>query len=403
MTLPTGNVPTVLHVVRYRFGPNSHPATWRTILGLSRHFRNVVVSGRHPGYSSQSVADGVRLAAASGIQVLSEQDIDGLPWPEVAATVSASVRRRYGRIDAIVGHLLGGPRAYYLARQLSAPILSFFHGDDANIHLYGEEYGSAYARLRDEPAAFFLGVSQNLVRRLIAFGMPPERTFLHHLGIDLSRYPSPPEPDRIRPLKIVMIGLSRPQKGHEMAIKAFAQLVRRFPDASLHFIGGAVRPEHRRVGEELKALVERMALGDAIYFRGRMPVEGVERELADADIALQTSLFVPEEGQVEGIPNAILEAMAARLPVVATRHGGIPEAVVHERSGLLVDECDIEGLVRALSRLAADPRLRRQYGLEGRRVVEERFNATWQSDLMAERIETMIEAYARLGPAEREA
>jgi len=392
---PSGQAPTVLHVVRYRFGPNSHPATWRTILGLRADFRNVVVSGTRPGYFPQSAADETRLATEAGIQVLPEQDIDGLPLSEVAAEVSASVRRRYGRIDAVVGHLLGAPRAFYLARQLSAPILAFFHGDDANIHLYGGDYGPAYASLRAAPAALFLGVSQNLVSRLIAFGMPPERTFLHHLGLDLSGYPSPPEPDNSRPLKIVMIGLFRRQKGHEMAIKAFAQFLQRFPDASLHFIGGAVRPEHQRLGEELKALVERIALGDAIRFRGCMPFESVAQELAGADVVLQTSLFVPEDGHVEGIPNAILEAMATGVPVVATRHGGIPEAVVHERTGLLVDEGDVEGLVRALSHLAADPGLRRRYGLEGRRVVEERFNAARQSDLLAERLRRMMRAYAR--------
>ena len=389
----SGSAPTVLHVVRYRFGPNSHPATWRTILGLRRHFRNVVVSGARPGYFPLSAADEARLASEAGIEVLPEQDIDALPRPEVAARISAAVQQRYGPIDAVVGHLLGSPRAFYLARQLSAPILALFHGDDANIHLRGEEYGPAYASLRSARAAFFLGVSQNLVRQLIAFGMPPERTFLHHLGLDPSAYPSPIGPNNNRPLKIVMIGLFRRQKGHEWAIRAFAVLLRRFPGATLHFIGGAVRPEHQRLGEELEALVERMALGHAIHFRGRMPLESVARELAGTDVLLQPSVFVPDEGQVEGIPNAILEAMASGVPVVATRHGGIPEAVVHERTGLLVDEGDTEGLVRALSRLAADPGLRCRYGREGRRIVEERFNAARQSDLLAERLRTMMQTY----------
>jgi colanic acid/amylovoran biosynthesis glycosyltransferase len=396
---PSSRHATVVHVVRYRFGPNSHPAIWRSILGLGRHFQNVVVSGTRPGYFPQSDVDGVRLANDAGIEVVAEQDIDGLQRPEVAAAVSALVRRRYGRIDAVVGHLLGSPRALYLAQHLSAPILSLFHGDDANVHLSGETFGRAYERLRAAPAACFLGVSQNVVRRLVAFGMPPERTFLHHLGVDLPRYPSAPQ--HSRPLKLVMTGLFRRQKGHEIAIRGFAEFVRRFPDASLHFIGGAVRPEQRRLGEELEALVARMELGDAIRFRGPMAVDGVARELAGADIALQTSVFVPEDGQVEGIPNAILEAMATGLPVVATRHGGIPEAVVHERTGLLVDEYDTEGLARALSRLGTDPGLRRRYGLEGRRVVEERFNAARQGDLLADRIRRMIDAYARLGPSER--
>jgi colanic acid/amylovoran biosynthesis glycosyltransferase len=389
-----GTVPTVLHVTRYPFDPNRHPALWRTIVGLSPHFRTVVVSGTLAGYFPESSPDGARLATEAGIQVLADQDIDGLPRPEVAAAIAATVLRRCGPIHAVVGHLLGSSRAFYLARQLKAPILAFFHGDDANIHLHDEEYGPAYAGLRAAPAAFFLAVSQNLVDRLLAFGMPRERTFLHHLGVDLSCYRVPNRPEAGRPMKIVMVGLFRRQKGHQMAVRGFAEFVRRFPGASLHLIGAAVKPEHQQVGSELVALVDRMGLGDSIRFRGLMPVDGVARELASADICLQTSVFLAEDGQVEGIPNAILEAMASGLPVVATRHGGIPEAVVHQHTGLLVEEGDIDGLAGALSGLAADPELRRRYGLEGRRRIEEQFDSVRQSDLMAKRIRQMIAACA---------
>jgi len=390
----TRAVPTVVHLSLYPFDPNSHPATYRTILGLKHHFLNVVVSGTNPGYFQRRAVDGARLAAQEGIQVLSDLDIRGQPRPEAAATFAATVLRRYGPIDAVVGHLQSIPGAFYLARQLNAPILAFFHGDDANIHLQGKKYGAVYSDLRDDPAAFFLGVSGNLVKRLIAFGMPSERTFVQHLGLDLSSYPEPTEPDIARPLKLIMVGSFRRSKGHEIALRAFAHFIRGFPGATLHLIGGVSKPEHRGLVQELKALVERMDLGASIRFRGRMPIDGVAQEIAGSDIGIQPSVFIPEEGQLEGIPNSILEAMASGVPVVATRHGGIPEAVEHELTGLLVDEYDIEGLARALSRLAADPGLRRRYGLAGRRVVEERFNSARQSDLMAERIRKMIEVHA---------
>jgi colanic acid/amylovoran biosynthesis glycosyltransferase len=389
----TRAVPTVVHLSLYPFDPNSHPATYRTILGLRHHFLNVVVGGTNPGYF-QRPADGARLAAQEGIEVLTDLDIRGQSRPEAAATIAAMLVRRYGPIDAVVGHLQSMPGAFYLARQLNAPILAFFHGDDANIHLQGKKYGAVYSDLRDDPAAFFLGVSGNLVKRLIAFGMPSERTFVQHLGLDLSSYPEPTEPDIARPLKIIMVGSFRRSKGHEIALRAFAQFVRGFPGATLHLIGGVSKPEHRRLVQELKALAERMDLGASIRFRGRMPIDAVAREIAGSDIAIQPSVFIPEEGQIEGIPNSILEAMASGLPVVATRHGGIPEAVEHELTGLLIDEYDIEGLVRAVSRLAADPGLRRRYGRAGRRVVEARFNSARQSDLMAERIRKMIEVHA---------
>ena len=393
-------LPTVLHLSAFPFGPRHHPGIWRTVRGLTRHFRNIVVSGRISGYF-QDDTDCDRLAAETGIQLLAGQDIRELKNREVTASLAATIANRYGPIDAIIGHLLGGARALGLARLLEVPVLTFFHGDDANIHLNGTKYGVDYAELREAPGAFFLAVSQNLVERLIAFGMPPERTFLHHLGVELAGYPVASRLQTGRPVKIVMAGMFRRQKGHLMAIRGFAKFVRRFPGASFDFVGGAIDARQQRLGEELVTLVERKGLGASIRFRGRMPVEALAREFADADIALQTSVFIPEDRQIEGVPNAILEAMATGLPVVATRHGGIPEAVQHQRTGLLVEEDDIEGLTDALGSLAADSGLRRRYGLEGRRIVEERFNAARQCDLMAERIRKMIEGYARLGPGER--
>lgn len=229
---PPHALPTIVHVSLYPFDPSTYPAIWRTILGLSRHFLNVVVCGNNPGYFHRPSAEAARLAAEAGIEVLPRQDIYGLARPDVAAAVAASITRRYGRIGAVVGHLQGSVGAFHLARQVSAPILAFFHGDDANIHLQGKRHSAVYASLRDTPDAFFLGVSQSLVDRLIAFGMPPERTFVQHLGIDLCSYPAPREPDIARPAKIVMVGAFRPQKGHEIAIKAFAQFARRFPGAA---------------------------------------------------------------------------------------------------------------------------------------------------------------------------
>jgi colanic acid/amylovoran biosynthesis glycosyltransferase len=191
--------------------------------------------------------------------------------------------------------------------------------------------------------------------------MAPERTLLCHLGIDLACYTVAARAEIERPVRIVMAGRFLPAKGHEMAIGGFAEFVGRFPGASLDFIGGASTPEQHRSEQDLQALVARLGLTGSIRFRGHMPVEALADEFANADIALQTSLFAPEVGQVEGVPNTILEAMATGLPVVATRHGGIPEAVIHENTGLLIEEHDVAGLSQALGRHAADPLLRRAY------------------------------------------
>ena len=406
-TVPAPATPTVLHVNIFRFGRRHHPGIWRTITGLSGFFRNVVLSGQHPGYfpvdDRDLNQDGSPVKAATEIAVVGDQNLSGLLRPEVAASFAASLTQRYGPIHAVVGHLGCGARSVALARQLSVPIMAIFHGDDANIQLRDRQRIADSVRLRSAPAAFFLAVSQNLVDRLIDFGMPPERTFLHHLGVDLVRYRVADRPRTAGPIKVVMAGRFRRVKGHEMALRGFAKFAGRFPGASLHLIGSGERPDQEHCRSEIQALAARVAPAGSIRFRGQMPVEALADEFGEADLGLQTSVFVPAEAQVEGVPNTILEAMATGLPMVATRHGGIPEAVLHERSGLLVAEHDVEGLAAALERLAVDPALRRRYGIAGRKHIEAEFNSVRQSERLAHRIREMIAAYGSMSPRDREA
>jgi colanic acid/amylovoran biosynthesis glycosyltransferase len=398
---------TVLHVTSQRFGLRHHPATWRTIVGLARHFRTVVLSGHDPGYfdgDDDAAAGQGRLGFSdASIHVQAGFDTQALADPAVARATATALRDRYGPIHAVVGHLSDGVRVRYLARRLGAPLLAFFHGKDATIEPRSSQLGANYERLRLAPGAFFLAVSGNLVASLLDFGMPRERTFLQHLGIDLASYAVAARAAHRREVRIVMAGRLRRQKGHELAIRGFAGLRRRFPEAELRFIGGPKGPEQRRVGEALVARVNALGLAASIHFVGSVPIEALRAEFAGADIALQTSVLDPESGRFEGLPNTILEAMASGLPVVATRHAGIPEAVRHERTGLLVDEHDADGLTAALARLAASPALRWQYGIAGRRVVEEEFDWIRQSDLMASRIRDMIRGYAVIDPILREA
>jgi colanic acid/amylovoran biosynthesis glycosyltransferase len=82
---------------------------------------------------------------------------------------------------------------------------------------------------------------------------------------------------------------------------------------------------------------------------------------------------MPADQNQEGVPNSMLEAMATGLPVVATTHGGIPEAVTHERSGLLVPERNVEALTAALERITANPEMLRAFGAAAAETVREEF------------------------------
>jgi glycosyltransferase involved in cell wall biosynthesis len=119
-------------------------------------------------------------------------------------------------------------------------------------------------------------------------------------------------------------------------------------------------------------------LQDRVTLHGVQPSPVVADLMAKADIFLQHSATDPTNGDMEGLPVAILEAMARGLPVVSTRHAGIPEQVVEEETGFLVDEGDVDGMAKGILRLAIDPSLRQRMGQAGHRRAMENF--TWEKN-----------------------
>jgi glycosyltransferase involved in cell wall biosynthesis len=294
-----------------------------------------------------------------------------------------------------VGHLgNNGWRAVPLGRAADAPIVTIFHGTDVTVDLVGDSYGWRYRHLFQAPGAWFLAVAEHLRERLIAAGAPAARTLTHHLGVDGSEFGPDDEARAHGPLRVALVGRLIEVKGQVHALRAFRSVRARHPDAELHLFGEG--PDE----EALRAEAASLGLADAVRLRGVVPVETLRRELAAAHLALQPSV-TDAQGSVEGVPNGVLEAMASALPVVATRHGGIPEAVRDGETGLLVAERDEDALARALVGLADAPERRAAMGAAGRRRVEEEFDLRLQGARLAAVCARAAEGYRALGWRER--
>jgi colanic acid/amylovoran biosynthesis glycosyltransferase len=124
----------------------------------------------------------------------------------------------------------------------------------------------------------------------------------------------------------------------------------------------------------LQALADEVGSGDGTLFTGALPQHEVLKILSRSHICLVPSVTTPD-GQMEGIPVSIMEAMAAGLPVVSTRHSGIPELIENAVSGVLADERDVTGLANALHLLIKEPDFLRNVQVAGRKAVEEGYNA----------------------------
>jgi glycosyltransferase involved in cell wall biosynthesis len=388
--------PLVVHLTSSAFSPRSHPAIFRTVRGGAPHFTNLVLCGERASYHAGALSATERADLAARRIFPRELEFVRLKKPGQLEWLANGIRRRFGRPLAVVAYIgNNGWRALPLCRVLDVPLLTWFIGNDASVDLRDDEYAWRYARLRDAPGARYRGVSRNIVARLLEFGMAPERTGVLHMGITLEDYPCPDRTGRAgRPPRIVLGARLMDFKGHRFALEAFAGLRHRHPGSTLHLFGegpleGALRTQ-----------AEALGITEAVHFRGVVPIDALKQELARADFALQPSVTA-SDGRAEGLPNVVLEELAMGLPVVATRHAGIPDAVLHEETGLLVEEGDAAGLEAAMLRLADDPALRLRLGANARRHVEDHFDARVLGERLRDDVRSMARDYRALPGAER--
>jgi colanic acid/amylovoran biosynthesis glycosyltransferase len=297
-----------------------------------------------------------------------------------------------GRYDAVLCHF--GPNGRRIARLRRAglvrgKIATVFHGYDMSRYLLTAG-PNAYKRLFDE-GDLFLPVSDFWRSRLIELGCAPEKIAVHHMGIALSKFPVPQrrvarDDDTVRLLSVARLV---EKKGIEYAIRAVAAL----RDDSDR------RIEYRILGdgplrEELEQLVRELDVGDSVELVGESDQAGVRAAIGSADVFVAPSV-VAEDGDMEGVPVSIMEAMARGLPVVSTLHSGIPELVRDKVSGYLVPERDVFALSRAIARLVDDPRLRHRMGAAGRGIVERSYNLDDLNDRLVDLLAGMDSLRAR--------
>ena len=195
---------------------------------------------------------------------------------------------------------------------------------------------------------------------------------VNHLGVDLTSIPpwKGHGPDAI--FTILFVGRMVEKKGLRVLLDAVAELRARGVRALVHAIGEGSQLD------DLTATVTQMGLADAVFIHGRQPHDFVLDLMTRADCLALPSL-IAADGDQEGIPVTLMEAMACGLPVVSTFHSGIPELVANEETGLLVPERDAGALALALERLMGDEGLRRRLAANARRVVAAEFNAAIQN------------------------
>jgi len=269
----------------------------------------------------------------------------------------------------IAAHLLP------LIRAWKNPSIVSFHGADVMVDMNKPAYRETTRQMLDA-VKLVLVRSESLRHAVVDLGCDEKKIEVQRSGIPLDEFPfrerSFPSSDGRGEWRFVQAGRLIEKKGLPVTLRAFASFLKRYPNATLTIAGEGPLLGH------LQELARELKIDNRVSFTGFISQEQLRDLYYASDIFLHPSETGPD-GNQEGIPNSMLEAMVSGLPVFATEHGGIPEAIEHGMSGVLVPERDAEELAWALLNAVEDRHFLSQLARGGAEVVREKFDLRVQA------------------------
>jgi colanic acid/amylovoran biosynthesis glycosyltransferase len=306
------------------------------------------------------------------------------PWQisdaELSELLSVLSETRARLLHIYFGHI--AVHLLPLIRTSTNPSIVSFHGADVMVDMEKPAYREATLQMLDA-VTLVLVRSESLRHAVVDLGCDPKKIEIQRTGIPLEKFPFR---DRAVPQngewQFVQAGRLIEKKGLPVALRAFSTFLKQHPNATLTIAGeGPLLSELRRFARELGVI-------DRISFTGFVSQEQLREIYYRSHIFLHPSQ-TGGDGNQEGIPNSMLEAMATGLPVFATEHGGIPEAIENGVSGVLVAERDHAALARALLDASRDPGFLSRIGHAGGTSVRNNFDQQQQ-------VERLEEIYLRM-------
>lgn len=348
---------------------------YRQITAL-RRVRPIVIAQKREA-ADRFPFDDVTVMPKSSLHFLRRiwfRQLQQAPW-KISRGETAALLGTLQRKEACLLHIYFGHIAVHLLPLIegwAGPSVVSFHGADVMVDLNKPAYRAATMKML-ERVRLVLVRSVSLRDALIRLGCSPAKIRLQRTGIPLGELPFRPRTwpqdggwHFLQACRLIE------KKGLATSLRAFALFAKRHENARFTIAGdGPLLPE-------LQALARELDLAERINFSGFVSQAALRDLFYRAHIFLHPS-ETGADGNQEGIPNSMLEAMATGLPVFATTHGGIPEAIEHGATGVLVPEGDAEALARQLLAYAAQPEKLAALGERGAAAVAQNFEQRAQA------------------------
>jgi colanic acid/amylovoran biosynthesis glycosyltransferase len=321
--------------------------------------RTVIVHGWRPSIGEHPVLPFTRLVFHKLWRTIFRT---GLEREKTAAYLK--VLRDYNAVAALAEYGGCGVWCAEACRRAGVPLIVHFHGHDASDRAILEMFEDTYAGMF-QAAAAIIAVSRAMRKKLISLGAPPEKIHYNPYGVDCEKFFGA-DPKAAPPV-FIAVGRFTAKKAPQNTLAAFAEVSRFCSDAKLLMIGEGP------LLNECKELAEKLGVGESVTFLGAQEHSVIEQEMRRARCFVQHSVVAPS-GDSEGTPVSIIEAGATGLPVVSTRHAGIPDVVIEGETGFLVDEGDVHGMAECMLRMTNEPELAGRMGAAAQKHIRENFS-----------------------------
>ena len=305
------------------------------------------------------------------------KQLQNAPW-QISSGEQQQLRTILDRYDAQLLHIYFGHIAVHLLPLILSwprPSIVSFHGADVMVDMEKPAHRDATEKMM-EAVRLVLVRSRSLRDAVIRLGCPERKIRIHRTGIPVAETPFVRrEWPADGAWRLVQAGRLIEKKGFATSLRAFAEFASRYPEATLTIAGEG--PLQQRLQSQARDL----GITEKVFFRGFISQKELRELFNSSHIFLHPS-ETGADGNQEGVPNSMLEAMATGLPVFATIHGGIPEAIENDRTGILVAERDHRALAEQLLELVQSGDRLSELAQRGAEAVAEKFNDKKQVRLL---------------------